>query len=90
MPKTSQKRQQNGQIKKIIVFLARNYLKKLIQWAETAQNGFKCFKMHSNTQSPKRAKQMQKNGKNGKKWQKITNNCKISEITKYGEKMTKM
>ena len=26
--------------------------------------------------------------KNGKKWQKITNNCKISEITKYGEKMT--
>ena len=26
--------------------------------------------------------------KNGKKCQKITNNCKISEITKYGEKMT--
>ena len=24
---------------------------------------------------------------NGKKWQKITNNCKISEMTKYGEKM---
>ena len=31
---------------------------------------------------------MAKNGKNGKKYQKITNNCKISEITKYGEKMT--
>ena len=28
--------------------------------------------------------------KNAKKCQKITNNCKISEITKYGEKMTKM
>ena len=28
--------------------------------------------------------------KNGKKCQKITNNCKISEITKYGEKMTKI
>ena len=27
--------------------------------------------------------------KNGQKWQKIANNCKISEITKYGEKMTK-
>ena len=26
--------------------------------------------------------------KNGNKWQKIANNCKISEITKYGEKMT--
>ena len=26
--------------------------------------------------------------KNGKKGQKITNNCKISEITKYGETMT--
>ena len=28
----------------------------------------------------------------GKKWQKcqnITNNCKISEITKYGDKITK-
>ena len=33
----------------------------------------------------------QKRAKNGKKWQqkwpKIANNCKISEITKYGEKM---
>ena len=27
---------------------------------------------------------------NGRKWQKIANNCKISEITKYGEKFTKM
>ena len=26
--------------------------------------------------------------KNGNKWPKIANNCKISEITKYGEKMT--
>ena len=26
-----------------------------------------------------------KKGKNGKKWPKIANNCKISEITKYGE-----
>ena len=26
--------------------------------------------------------------KNGKKCQKITNNCTISEITKYGEKIT--
>ena len=33
---------------------------------------------------------MAKNGKNGNKCQKITNNCKISEITKYGEKMTKI
>ena len=31
-----------------------------------------------------------KNGKNGNKWPKIANNCKITEITKYGEKMTKM
>ena len=32
---------------------------------------------------------MQKIVKNGKKWQKITNNCKISEMTKYGEKTSK-
>ena len=31
-----------------------------------------------------------KNGKNCQKWQKIANNCKISEITKYGEKMKKI
>ena len=28
--------------------------------------------------------------KNGKKYQKIINNCKISEITKYGDKITKL
>ena len=28
--------------------------------------------------------------KNGKKWSKIANNCKISEITKYGDKITKI
>ena len=27
--------------------------------------------------------------KNDRKWAKIANNCKISEITKYGEKMRK-
>ena len=43
--------------------------------------------MHPNAYSPKRAKNAKK-VKNGKKCQKFTNNCKISEITKYGEKMT--
>ena len=33
---------------------------------------------------------MAKNGKNGKKWQKMTENCKFSEITKYGEKVTQI
>ena len=33
---------------------------------------------------------MPKNGKKWQKCQKITNNCKISEIIKYGEKMTKI
>ena len=61
MTKTSQKRQK----------MARNYLKKLIQWAEKAKNGFKCFKMHSNTYSPKRAKKCQKMLENGKKLQII-------------------
>ena len=49
--------------------------------------------MHSNTYSPKRANKWQKMAKmvkNGNKCQKITNNCKISEITKYGEKMQKI
>ena len=46
-----QKRDKNGQKmakfkKNVIVFLARNYLKKLTQWAETAKNVFKWFKMH--------------------------------------------
>ena len=44
--------------------------------------------MHSNTYSPKRAKKCKKLVKKWQKCQKITNNCKISEITKYGEKMT--
>ena len=35
--------------------------------AETAKNGFKCFKMHSNAYYPKRAKKG-KNSKYGKKW----------------------
>ena len=39
---------------------------------------------------PKRAKKAPKMVKNGNKFQKITNNCKISEITKYGEKITKI
>ena len=46
--------------------------------------------MHSNAYSPKRENKLPKNGKNGKKCQKITYNFKISEITKYGEKMTKI
>ena len=36
---------------------------------------------------PRNASQQQtlpKNGKKLQKWQKIANNCKISEITKYG------
>ena len=28
--------------------------------------------------------------KNRKKWQKIPNNCKISEITKYSDKLTQL
>ena len=40
--------------------------------------------MHSNTYSP------QKRPTNGKKWQKMSENCKIPEITKYGEKVTKI
>ena len=66
-----------------IIFLARNYLKKLIQWAETAKNALKCIQIHIAQKEPK-------NAKNGKKLQKITYNCKISEITKYGEKMKKI
>ena len=86
MPKTSQNDQKKAKLKInkiIIVFLARNQLNKLIQWAETAKNGFKCFKMHSNTYSPKREKK-------SKICQKITNNFKISQVTKYYEKMINM
>ena len=42
--------------------------------------------MYSNVYSPKSEKNT-KNGKKSQKWPKIANNCKISEITKYGEKM---
>ena len=38
---------------------------------------------------PPKGKKSQKMVKNGKKCQKITNNCKISEIMKYGEKNLK-
>ena len=47
-------------------------------------NALKCIQIHIPQKGPKNAKKMTK------KWQKITNNCKISEITKYGEKMTKL
>ena len=39
---------------------------------------------------PQKGQKMPKMVKNGNKFQKITNNCKVSEITKYGEKMTKI
>ena len=39
---------------------------------------------------PQKGQKIQKMVKNGKKWPKIANNCKISEITKYGEKMKKI
>ena len=55
---------------------------------KTAKNGFKCFKMHSKCIFPKKGNKWQNMVKNGNKCQKITNNCKISEITKYGAKMT--
>ena len=58
--------------------------------AETAKNGFKCLKMHSNVYFPKRAKKYKKMVKKCKKWLKIANNFKISEVTKYGEKMINM
>ena len=64
MQKMSQKRQKK-QISSF--FLAPNYLNKLIQWG--GKNGFKCFKMHSNTYSPK-------GPQNGKKWQKMSENYK--------------
>ena len=54
--------------------------------AEAANNGFKCIKCIQMYISQK-GKQIQKNGKKWQKWPKIANNCKISEITKYGEKM---
>ena len=48
-------------------------------------NALKCIQIHIPQKGPKNAKKMVTNGK---KCQKITNNCTISEITKYGEKMT--
>ena len=46
--------------------------------------------MHPNVYFPKRANKYQKMLTNGKKWLKITNNYKISEVTKYGEQMINM
>ena len=46
--------------------------------------------MHSNALKcifPKKGKKYKNMVTNEKKWPKIANNCKISEITKYGEKM---
>ena len=39
---------------------------------------------------PQKGQKNTKKGKNGNKWPKIENNCKISEITKYGEKITEI
>ena len=50
-------------------------------------NALKYIQIHIPQKGPTNAK---KNLKNGKKCQKITNNCKISEITKYGEKCKKL
>ena len=61
--KNEPKRPKNGQIKKqkkMSSFSGSKLPKKCIQWAETSKNGFKCFKMHSNTYYPKRAKKWQK------------------------------
>ena len=49
-------------------------------------NALKCIQMHIPQKGQKKAKKV---NKNGNKCQKITNNCKISEITKYGEKLAK-
>ena len=37
-----------------------------------------------------KGQKIQKNGKKCKKWLKIANNLKISEVTKYGDKMINM
>ena len=59
--------------------------------AETAKHGYKCLKMHSNVYFPKKGNKIPKNGKkNGKKWLQIANNFKISQVTKYCEKMINM
>ena len=66
---------------------------KFIQWAETAKNGFKCFKMHSNTYSPKRAKKCQKvvkMAKNVRKLQIIAKYQKLLTMVKKGQKSKQM
>ena len=50
-------------------------------------NALKCIQMHIPQKGPKNAKKMVTNVKKG---QKITYNCKIPEITKYGEQITKI
>ena len=47
-------------------------------------NALKCIQIHIPQKRPTNANKMVKNAK---KWPKIANNCKISEITKYGEIM---
>ena len=49
--------------------------------AETAKNRVKCLKMHIPQKGQKIANKMVKKWQ---KWQQIANDCKISEITKYG------
>ena len=49
-------------------------------------DALKCIQMYI----PQKGQTNTKNGKNGNKWPKIANNCKIAEISKYGEKMTKI
>ena len=49
-------------------------------------NALKCIKRHI----PPKGQKMPKNGKKCQKCEKITNNCKISEITKYCEKLQKL
>ena len=81
MPKVSQ----NGKIKKkmssfiCLETTSTNWYSGLKQ-LKMDLNALKCIQIHI----------PQKMQKNCKKWQQITNNCKISEITKYGEKMTKI
>ena len=86
MPKTSQKRPKNGQITKKNIesffwleITSTNLYSRLKQ-LKMDLNALKCIQIHIPQKGPT----------NGKKWQKsqkITNNCKISEITKYGKKM---
>ena len=57
--------------------------------AETAKmdlDALKCIQMYI----PQTGQKMPTNGKKWQKWPKIANNCKISEITKYGDKITKI